>query len=48
MAKKTKVIENSEAEIESAMLNEMDEIGAGDIPADVLEQSKEEEKKEEE
>jgi len=33
----TKPVENSEAEVESAMLNEMDKIGAGDIPADVKE-----------
>lgn len=32
-----KPVENSEAEIKSAMLNEMDEIGPGDIPADVKE-----------
>lgn len=44
MAEKDEIIENSEAQVESAMLNEMDEIGAGDMPEDV----KEEEKKEEE
>lgn len=32
-----KPVENSAAEVESAMLNEMDVIGAGDIPADVKE-----------
>lgn len=44
MAKKAKtIVEDSEAEVKSAMLNEMDEIGAGDIPQDILEESKEEE-----
>lgn len=43
MARKIKVIEDSAAEVKSAMLNEMDEIGAGDIPADIAELSKEEE-----
>lgn len=35
--KQEKPVENSEAEIKSAMLNEMEEIGPGDIPADVKE-----------
>lgn len=39
-----KPVENSEAEIKSSMLNEMDEIGSGIIPDDV----KKEEKKEDE
>lgn len=43
MAKK-KIVENSEAEVESAIKNEMDIIGAGEIPEDV----KAEEEKEEE
>lgn len=44
MARKAKtIVEDSATEVKSAMLNEMDEIGAGDIPQDVLEESKEEE-----
>jgi len=35
--KQEQPVENSKAEVESAMLNEMDVIGAGDIPADVKE-----------
>lgn len=42
MARKAKVVENSEAEIKSATLNEMDEIGPGIIPDDVKEEAEKE------
>lgn len=42
MAKNKEPKVDSKAEIESAMLNEMDEIGAGDIPAEVKEQAEKE------
>ena len=45
MAKKIKtILEDSATEVKSAELNEMDEIGPGDIPAELLEESKQEEK----
>lgn len=44
MAKKKEAVENSEAEIKSAMQNEMDEIGPGIIPDDVKEETEKEDK----
>ncbi len=43
MARKKKIVENSEAEVESAIKNEMDNIGAGEIPEEVKEEEKEDE-----
>ena len=42
MPRKSKVVENSEAEVKSAILNEMDEIGPGIIPDDVKEEKESE------
>lgn len=42
--KEEKIVENSEAEVESAIKNEMDIIGAGDIPEDVKNEKEKEEK----
>lgn len=42
MPKKKEAVENSEAEIKSSMLNEMEEIGPGNIPDDVKEEKEEE------
>lgn len=41
MTRKKKIEENSEAEVESAIVNEMDKIGAGEIPEDVKKEEKE-------
>ena len=42
MARKSKIVENSEAEVKSAILNEMDEIGPGEMPDDVKAESEKE------
>ena len=39
-----KPVENSEAQVECAMLNEMDVIGAGDIPEEVKKEAEKENK----
>lgn len=44
MVRKKKNLENSEAEVESAIENEMDVIGAGEIPEDVKAEEKQEDK----
>lgn len=41
MAKKGEIVENSEAEVNSAIKNEMDEIGPGEIPEDVKKKEEE-------
>lgn len=43
MARKKKIVENSAAEVQSAIKNEMDIIGAGEMPEDVKEEEKESE-----
>jgi len=43
MARKKKIVENSAVEVESAIKNEMDIIGSGEIPNDVKESEKEDE-----
>ncbi len=42
MAKKKAPVLNSEAEVKTSILNEMDEIGPGIIPDDVKENAKKE------